>query len=148
MNGKRQFDMILTDVIMPHMDGLQASFEIRKIEEAAMLPPVPIVALTANAMSQDRIKCAEAGMSFLSKPFVRDDLYRMMDIAFHVGVSSSTDTTSITPPGAGEPLMAMAAPSATAVAAPSHAQPISMPLRLPASPLPASRSLASPSSVS
>ena len=65
----RQYDVIFSDVIMPVMDGQAASREIRKLERMYHLPPVPIVALTANAFLEDRNKCAAAGMSlFVSKP--------------------------------------------------------------------------------
>jgi CheY-like chemotaxis protein len=81
--GKRQFDMILTDVIMPVMDGLDATRAIRKLETQYALPPIPIVALTANAMSHDRQKCAAAGMNFfVSKPFLKKDLFNVIDRAF------------------------------------------------------------------
>ncbi|MBT8155645.1 response regulator [Epibacterium ulvae] len=63
------FDMVLMDMSMPIMDGLQATRMIRKIESDRNHPPCPIVALTANVMDTDEDACREAGMmDFLTKP--------------------------------------------------------------------------------
>ena len=65
MAGKG-WDLIFMDVQMPQMDGLEATRRIR----ARHGDRLPIIALTANAMPDDRRRCAEAGMSdFVSKPF-------------------------------------------------------------------------------
>jgi len=61
------FDLILMDVQMPEMTGLEATKRIRR--EEAMGVHVPIVAMTASAMSEDRDQCLAAGMDdFISKP--------------------------------------------------------------------------------
>ncbi|MEM7429523.1 MAG: ATP-binding protein [Pseudomonadota bacterium] len=64
---------ILMDVQMPVMDGLKASEQIRLLEDGT--DPIPIVALTANAMPEDQQACYDAGMDdYLSKPFDAADL--------------------------------------------------------------------------
>ncbi|WP_186443199.1 hybrid sensor histidine kinase/response regulator [Desulfobotulus alkaliphilus] len=69
------YDLILMDMQMPEMDGVSATREIRRIEAAENRKPVPIIAMTANAMLQDRNKCLEAGMNdYLSKPVMPEKL--------------------------------------------------------------------------
>lgn len=62
-------DLILMDIQMPHMDGLEATVRIRQ-EEALSGAHIPIVALTANAQESDQQACFDAGMDyFIAKPF-------------------------------------------------------------------------------
>jgi len=73
-----EFDLILMDVQMPEMDGLEATMAIRAAE-ASTGKHVPIVAMTAHAMKGDREKCLSAGMDgYLSKPIRIDELKRAM----------------------------------------------------------------------
>ena len=57
------YGIVLMDNQMPEMDGLTAAREVRKFELAHGKPPVPIIALTADAMQGDREKCLAAGMN-------------------------------------------------------------------------------------
>lgn len=66
---KQSFDLILMDIQMPGMDGLEATRIIREWEASRNLPRTRIVALTAFALADDSARCLEAGMdSYLSKP--------------------------------------------------------------------------------
>lgn len=70
-------DLILMDVLMPEMDGLEAVREIRRLERAqpSIHDPLPIIGLTANAYHEDREACEAAGMNdYLAKPFDPDQL--------------------------------------------------------------------------
>ena len=67
--SKDNFDCILMDIQMPEMDGIQAAKEIRNLQDPCKAS-IPIIALTANVMSEDIEKYKEAGMNdFLAKPF-------------------------------------------------------------------------------
>ncbi len=66
------FDLVLMDLHLPGMDGIEATRRIRALEGAGS---VPIIALTANASSEDREACLDAGMdAFVVKPFDRETL--------------------------------------------------------------------------
>jgi signal transduction histidine kinase/CheY-like chemotaxis protein len=74
----RDFDLVLMDCNMPVMDGYEASRQIRR---SGRWPQLPIVALTANAMSEERERCRAAGMSdYLAKPFRREELAALLDV--------------------------------------------------------------------
>ena len=67
-SAQGEFDFILMDVMMPVMDGLEATRIIRKMERPDAVQ-IPIFAMTANAFSDDRKRCKEAGMTeHLAKP--------------------------------------------------------------------------------
>lgn len=69
------YDVILMDLHMPDMDGLEATRRIRAAEAVSSAPRMPIIALTANAFSEDREACLAAGMDdFLVKPLDRERL--------------------------------------------------------------------------
>ncbi|MEQ1832790.1 MAG: response regulator [Candidatus Eisenbacteria bacterium] len=73
---REHFDVVLMDVHMPNMGGFDATAKIREIEAATGRQRVPIIALTALAMSGDKEKCLAAGMDgYLTKPISSADLF-------------------------------------------------------------------------
>jgi two-component system, sensor histidine kinase and response regulator len=78
---RERFDVVLMDVQMPEVDGFEATAAIRRHEAVSGLY-VPIVALTAHAMSDDRERCLASGMDFyLTKPLVPAALYETLEAA-------------------------------------------------------------------
>ena len=81
------FDLVLMDLQMPHMDGFEATAELRR-RDAASGGHLPIVALTANAMPGDCERCLAAGMDgYVTKPMKRSDLFRAIASAMHSPVA-------------------------------------------------------------
>lgn len=84
----QSFDLVLMDVQMPVMDGLEATRTIRQLEISGQLAaqpstPIPIVAMTAHAMIGDRERCLESGMScYLSKPIRHRELEEVLTELF------------------------------------------------------------------
>ena len=73
MAGAHDYAVVLMDMQMPRVDGLEATRRIRKLPRAAKLP---VLAITANAFVEDRARCFEAGMNdFVAKPYLPDALY-------------------------------------------------------------------------
>ena len=78
--ARERYDMVLMDVQMPGMDGLETTRRIRAGERSGVR--IPIVAMTANAMKGDREACLAAGMDgYLSKPISPAELERIMAFA-------------------------------------------------------------------
>lgn len=86
--GPRPFDVVLMDMMMPTMGGVEATRTLRERGFSA-----PIVAMTANASDRDRDECMEAGMDgFLSKPVLKDRLAEAI-LAALAGHSNFSDET-------------------------------------------------------
>lgn len=104
--ARQSFDVILMDVQMPVMDGLEATRRIRVQEKnAGREQHIPIFAMTAQAMEGDQEKCLEAGMDgYLAKPIDQDELFRMVEscdlivaerlLTFHQDPNQLTDATA------------------------------------------------------
>ncbi|MGE4290808.1 MAG: response regulator [Desulfovibrio sp.] len=79
MLQRKSYDVVLMDIRMPHMDGIEATRKIRFDKEYAAHSRIPIIALTAHAMVGDREKFLAEGMSgYLSKPVELEDLLEVM----------------------------------------------------------------------
>jgi CheY-like chemotaxis protein len=81
LREERDIDIVLMDIMMPEMDGMETMREIRKIPE---LKNLPIVAVTAKAMKGDREKCIEAGAwDYLSKPVDTEQMLAVLRAWLH-----------------------------------------------------------------
>jgi CheY-like chemotaxis protein len=77
------YDLILTDIMMPVMDGQEAARRIRAIDREDC-QKIPIIAMSANAYDDDLKKCVECGMDgHLSKPIEIDKMYKMIRDLLH-----------------------------------------------------------------
>ena len=83
--GAQEFDMVLMDVQMPEMDGLEATEQIRAREQSND-GRLPIIAMTAHALKGDRERCLGAGMdSYVAKPIRAEELFQAIDAIFSDG---------------------------------------------------------------
>ena len=84
---ENKFHVILMDIMMPVMDGLEATIKIREEEKlTGEEKRTPIIALTANTMDNDRDKCISYGMDeFMSKPF---DIERLKTIFIELSITA------------------------------------------------------------
>ena len=101
---QQAFDVVLMDVQMPEMDGMEAASEIRRREQQNERARIPIIAMTAHAMKGDRERCLEAGMDgYVTKPIQTHELFtsiaalvpRAADAAPSSGPSSTFDHGAI-----------------------------------------------------
>ena len=91
----KKYDIVLMDIQMPVMDGMEATRTIRK----DLHSNIPIIALTANAVKGEMEKCIQAGMNdYLSKPFEEEDLIRLiakwLGRETHFGPAKTTTATT------------------------------------------------------
>ena len=92
-----RFDVVLMDLQMPVMDGLEATRRIRAFEQAQRRKPVPVIALSASVLEQDRRNARAAGMDgFASKPLEPARLFREIARVLHLQPdTSSSDWSSL-----------------------------------------------------
>ncbi|MCA9108745.1 MAG: response regulator [Planctomycetaceae bacterium] len=89
------FDLILMDVQMPTMDGLQATEAIRKMSDPEK-SKIPIIAMTAHARREDRQKCFQAGMdSYISKPLDARRLLKLIESSQQPSSGSTSTATAV-----------------------------------------------------
>jgi len=80
MYQENVYDLILMDIQMPIMDGIEATKNIRKLENENKRPAIKIMAVTAFALERDKEQCLNAGMDeFLSKPFKPNELLSLIN---------------------------------------------------------------------
>ncbi|MGO8835991.1 MAG: response regulator, partial [Limisphaerales bacterium] len=135
---KKPYDLIFMDVMMPEMDGLEATRVIRERQKNGATHPnyqsrIVIVAMTAQAMQGDREKCLAAGMDdYLPKPILPKDVRAMIErwgpqamaaaaaVAAEPAAPATTTTTTMTTPEA-DPSKSTPAPAPAATESPAPA---------------------------
>jgi signal transduction histidine kinase/DNA-binding response OmpR family regulator len=81
--GKESYDLVITDISMPEMDGFQVIKAIREYHLPGIDPAIPVLAMTAHALDEDRERCLQSGMDgYLSKPV---DIEKLMTALQQVG---------------------------------------------------------------
>ena len=80
MYQKNKYSLILMDENMPNMNGIEATKQIRAQEKQNDLKQIPIIAVTANAMSEDKQRFLDASMDdYISKPYTRSDIKKVLE---------------------------------------------------------------------
>ncbi|HSR50892.1 MAG TPA: response regulator [Acidobacteriota bacterium] len=95
-----RFDIVLMDIQMPEMDGLEATTAIRRWERHESSFRTPILALTAYAMKGDRDRCLQAGMDgYVTKPIKPEELFEAMETLTENSASRAASTDDDETPG-------------------------------------------------
>jgi CheY-like chemotaxis protein len=103
---RESFDLVLMDIQIPEMDGLEATAHIREKEKGTGRH-LPVIALTAHAMKGDRERCLEAGMDgHVSKPIQTQELFEAIGKLFPAhGPGDGPETVAVpSPPSGGQPV--------------------------------------------
>ena len=88
-----KFDMILMDVSMPELDGYEATRRIRSAEKDTGRH-IPIIAMTAHALMEDRGRCLESGMDdYISKPVNTKELFQKIDVYASASIEPNASET-------------------------------------------------------
>jgi signal transduction histidine kinase/DNA-binding response OmpR family regulator len=92
--GDVRYDLVLMDLQMPEMDGYQATARIRAVPN---LMDIPIIAMTAHAMAEERDRCLAAGMrAHITKPIDPELLYRTLTQFYRPGQAAAVPSKSVT----------------------------------------------------
>jgi signal transduction histidine kinase/DNA-binding response OmpR family regulator len=92
----QRYDLVLMDIQMPRMDGFEATKAIRRSDPEELDPSVPIVAMTAHAMTGDRERCLEIGMDdYVPKPVEPEALQRALARSLGEGAEGATATVTV-----------------------------------------------------
>ena len=95
-------DLIFTDISMPEMDGTEAAQAIRRLEAEQGLPRVPIIAMTAHAMEEDRTRILASGIdAYMTKPLKKAELHEMIRSYAPAASGTIAGLTAANPPAQG-----------------------------------------------
>jgi signal transduction histidine kinase/DNA-binding response OmpR family regulator/HPt (histidine-containing phosphotransfer) domain-containing protein len=93
---ERRFDIVLMDCQMPEMDGYRATRLLRQKTSGVLDPDIPVVAMTAHAMSGDRQKCLDAGMNdYITKPINIEQLVEALNKWGGINVSEPSGSSQV-----------------------------------------------------